>query len=111
MSDKAFASSLYFSICLDVIMCHILYSPVLYWVGEIVTVCIIGQKFNLFMLYTSLKVFRKLVYFTKRFDHTTVVFFSGNNTTIAYQQTLLDTTRDLKVFANYCKIYQCAIVW
>ena len=29
------------------------------------------------MLYTSLKVLKKLVYYTKRFDHTTVVFFSG----------------------------------
>jgi len=39
--------------------------------------------------YTSLEVQqRTCLFFTKRFNHTTVVFFSGNNTIKTHQQTL-----------------------
>ena len=48
--------------------------------------CIQYTAGTLTLLYTSLKVFKKHVYYTKCFDHTTVVFFSGkwyNNSDIA----------------------------
>ena len=38
---------------------------------------------------------KELVFFTKRFNHTTVVFFSGNNTIKTHQQTLYRYTNDI----------------
>ena len=37
---------------------------------------------------------KELVFFTKRFNHTTVVFLSGNNTIKTHQQTLYRYTND-----------------